>query len=502
MSNDTSAPTGVLYDSVAMQASRPTAAIFENGPVNDMARGLGRGLAVVRMGFASHWRRLARAPAPTNKPIGMESDSTDGDANFLAVAANSDLARQLLRASHACVQLLDLSGRLEAMNAHGRKLMEIDDFSLVRGTGWAEQWSSRDGARARTAFDDARAGLSTHFVAQGPTAKGSTRWWKVSVSPLRDDGGEILHILSFAYEITAIKEREAELEREVEERRRLATAFAEQLEAETRRLTEAQRRASHSEKLRLLGGFVGNVMHDINNVLAVIQGAEQLMRRKELEPAVAGVLEEVDKAIDHGRRLVRRLLDFARSEESEAEVFSPRDLIKRDADLVRHLAGRSACVVFDLRADAWPILAEPARLQSVLFNLVSNAREALHETGTIRVAVRNCSASECPEGLPPGDYLVVSVADDGVGMSADVLRRAGEPFFTTKRPGEGTGLGLASAFEFAASTKGRAIVESVPGEKTAVSLYLARAGARGDLVSTSDAAPDSGHVGPGCGRQR
>lgn len=79
--------------------------------------------------------------------------------------------------------------------------------------------------------------------------------------------------------------------------------------------------------------------------------------------------------------------------------------------------------------------------------------------------------------MHPADYVIVSVADDGAGMSVDVLQRAGEPFFTTKRPGEGTGLGLASAFEFAATANGRAYVESAPGAGTMVSLYLARAGA-------------------------
>jgi signal transduction histidine kinase len=293
---------------------------------------------------------------------------------------------------------------------------------------------------------------------------------------VRDDEGEIQHILSMSYDVTAFKAREAELERALEERQRAAASLAEQLEAESRRLKEAERRASHSEKVRLLGAFVGNVIHDINNVLAAMQGAEQVLRRQELEPKIVGMLGEVDKAIDRGRRLVRRLLDFARSEETEAEVFSPRELIERDADLARHLAGPCASIAFDLRADAWPILAEPARLQSALFNLISNAREALDGTGAIRVAVQNCPANERPQGLPPGYYVVVSVADNGVGMSADVLQRAGEPFFTTKRPGEGTGLGLASAFEFAAAAKGRAYVESAPGAGTTVSLYLARAG--------------------------
>ncbi len=123
-------------------------------------------------------------------------------------------------------------------------------------------------------------------------------------------------------------------------------------------------------------------------------------------------------------------------------------------------------------------MAEPARLQSVLFNLVSNAREALDEAGSVCIAVQNCRATDRPKELPAGDYVVVSVADDGVGMSAEVLQRAGEPFFTTKRPGEGTGLGLASAFEFAAAAGGRAYVESAPGAGATVSLYLARAGAR------------------------
>ena len=394
----------------------------------------------------------------------METRSEGGDEAILPDAGASDLPQPLLQAIGASVRLLDLAG------------MEVDDVSAVGGVEWAGRLPHEDRARARKAVADAAAGQSTRFVAQFPTADGTLRWWSVTVAPVRNEGGGVGRILALSYDVSAYKEREAALERAVEESQRAAMALAERLDAETRRVTEAQRRASHSEKLRLLGGFVGYVVHDINNVLAVMRSAEQAMRRQERETRVAGMLDEVDKAIDRGRRLVRRLLDFARSEETEAEIFSPRDLIERDADLVRHLAGPSASVSFDLRADDWPILAEPARLQSVLFNLVSNAREALLEkTGSIRVAVRNCPAKDRPEGLPAADYVVVSVADDGAGMTAEVLQRAGEPYFTTKRPGEGTGLGLASAFEFAAAVEGRAYVESAPGAGATVSLYLARA---------------------------
>ncbi|HRK19827.1 MAG TPA: ATP-binding protein, partial [Hyphomicrobiaceae bacterium] len=125
-------------------------------------------------------------------------------------------------------------------------------------------------------------------------------------------------------------------------------------------------------------------------------------------------------------------------------------------------------------------LAEKTKFQSVVFNLVSNARDAVGDDGTVTVSLGNCPSQQRPASIPPGDYVVVSVSDNGCGMPPEVLARAGEPFFTTKSEGRGTGLGLASAFELADQCSGRVLIDSAPGSGTRVSIYLPRASDTGD----------------------
>lgn len=409
------------------------------------------------------------------------------DAVIERIAKSSDFISQLLLGAPISVELIGLDGSLEAMSAHARKTMEIYDFSSVRGLDWLGLWPVDERSRIADAIEAAKAGSSTRLVARRSTARGALCRLSVLIAPVRDDSGAITRLFSSSVEAPQSSGRERAFERAIEAERRRTALLAERLAAETRRSDEAQRSVSHSMRLRLLGGFVAGVVHDINNVLAVTQGAVAAMRRQTLEPRMAELAEEAERAVGRGGRLVRRLLDFARAEAGEVETFRPRDLIERDGDLMRRLAGPGVTITFDLGddasadawADAWAIVAEPAALQSALFNLIANARDAIDGKGSVHVAVRDSREAAPPQGLEPGDYVVVSVADDGQGMTPEVLARAGEPFFTTKGPGEGAGLGLASAFEFAQRCGGRAIAKSAPGAGTTVSLFLARAGGDG-----------------------
>lgn len=409
---------------------------------------------------------------------------------FKNASARTDLAMRLLETSSACVKLIDTSGRLQAMNSPGQRLMEIDDFNVVCGAAWSELWPLNERHKIASAVEAARSGATTRLQAACPTLKGHDKWWEVTVSPVRDESGEITHIISTSYDVTPLKARELELTRALEERHRLAMSLAQQLEAETRRLTETQRRVSHSEKLRLLGQFVANVVHDMNNMLTVVQSASRAMRRTSNGASKSAVLDEVDKAVDRGVRLVRRLLDFSRAEVAAVEVFSPAQSVRRDEDLFQHLAGDRSELRLETDGEDWAILAEPSRFQSVLLNLVANARDATTEQGQIRITVASCPAVDRPPGLPMGDYVVIKVSDNGVGMTREALRRAGEPFFTTKGAGKGTGLGLASAFEFAERCSGRVSIESMREQGTTISLYLPRAAARGDAVVASPSEVD------------
>lgn len=406
---------------------------------------------------------------------------------FTDLSAGSNLVDVLLRTSQGCIKIIDLTGALRGMNEGGQRQLEIDDFPSVCGMQWSQLWPASERSRIETALEEALAGRSTRLIAPCPTMKGAMKWWDVSVTPIFSPLGDVTHVLSVSNDVSHFRERETQLQRTLLESQRVLTSLAQQLESETRRLAAAQRRLSHTDKLRLLGQFVGNVVHDINNVLAVMQSASRAMRRQALEPRAAMLLEEVDKAVDRGEKLVRRLLDFARTDDSAAELFSPAQLIEREAELLRHLAGAQVNLKLDIADKVWPVVAEPARFQSVLFNLVSNARDALEGAGDITVSIKNCHANARPKGLPASDYVVFAISDNGAGMNPDILAKFGEPFFTTKGPGKGTGLGVASAFDFAVNAGGRVFVESALGTGTTVTLYLPRASALGEVVSRHDA---------------
>lgn len=410
---------------------------------------------------------------------------------FTQLATSTDLAARLLEGSQACVMLIDLEGRLREMSDRGRRLLEIDEAAFLPGLAWTDVWPEETRAPAAAALEAAISGEVGHFQAERPTSKGVTAQWAVTLAPLRSSDGRVLDVLATGYDVTPPKSREIELTRALEERHRLAMSLAQQLEAETRRLTDTQRRVSHSEKLRLLGQFVGDVVHDMNNVLSVVQSASRVMRRQSSVKKHLQVLDEVDRASEQGVRLVRRLLDFSRSDGATVEVFSPAQWLRREQDLLRHLAGDRAILNIETDAEDWQILAEPARFQSVLLNLVANARDAIATKGQIHLKVAACSVGSKPAGLTADDYVLVTVADNGAGMTREALRRAGEPFFTTKGRGQGTGLGLASAFEFAERCGGRVIIESARDKGTTISLYLPRAATRGDavVVATSEVDP-------------
>ncbi|NLH80082.1 MAG: PAS domain-containing protein [Phyllobacteriaceae bacterium] len=399
-----------------------------------------------------------------------------------------NLAAALFQASPDCVKILDPDGRLLDMNPCGRSLMEIQDFAGLRDRPWISLWPEEGRARIAAALEDARLGRAGFFEADCPTAAGTPKQWEVSVLPIRDGAGEVVRILATSRDVTEAKRREALLTQKLDEQRAALMSLIGQLDAERRRVEETRSQISHTEKLRVLGRFVGSVVHDINNVLASMAGAARLLRRRAEDTRTIDILDHVDQAVDRGARLVRQLLDFSRSGEGEPEPVDLAAALAADGELLRHLVGRAVEVTIDVEEGIWPVLIAPGRLQSVLFNLVANARDALGAgPGHVRVVARNRGSLARAAGLPSGDWVEIAVIDDGPGMPPEVVARLGEPFFTTKEAGRGTGLGVPSAFDLAEQAGGRVEIDSTLGGGTRISLHLPRSGADGQPIDTPDA---------------
>lgn len=245
-----------------------------------------------------------------------------------------------------------------------------------------------------------------------------------------------------------------------------------------RRVVEEQLR--QAQKMEAVGQLTGGVAHDFNNLLGIILGHAELLREVaaqggELEPLIEPILQ----AANRGATLTQQLLAFSRR-----QVLAPRP-VQLDSILTRmqpllQSTLTPAIALTCSQADAlWSCLVDPGQLENALLNLVLNARDALDNDGSIRIEMTNRSVAaakgEQVSGLEPGDYVTVTVIDDGPGMDEATLARAFEPFFTTKPPGRGTGLGLSMVFGFAHQSGGQAEIDSAPGQGTRVTVWLPRA---------------------------
>jgi PAS domain S-box-containing protein len=217
-----------------------------------------------------------------------------------------------------------------------------------------------------------------------------------------------------------------------------------------------------NERLDSLGHLAGGVAHDFNNLLAVILGycgivAESLPDDDPNQDDVEGIR----KAAERGASLTRQLLIFSRLEPSRLESVDLNAVARETGDLLSRTLGEDICVVTRLADDLNVVRADRTKMEQVLLNLVMNARAAMPDGGVLSIATENADAS-----------VVLSVTDQGHGMEAEVVQRAFEPFFTTRPKGQGTGLGLATAYGAVTDAGGSIEIESAPGAGTTVRIQL------------------------------
>ncbi|MFN3743257.1 MAG: PAS domain S-box protein [Hyphomicrobiaceae bacterium] len=240
-----------------------------------------------------------------------------------------------------------------------------------------------------------------------------------------------------------------------------------------------------AQRLEAIGQLTGGIAHDFNNLLTVIVGNLELLEPRLSDDGTLELLREVKEAAEKGAQLTDHLLTFARRQRLESQKISLNGLVTAAADLLRRTIG--ANIVLDVvpAANLWLTRADPGLVETAIVNLVINARDAMPVGGRIVIETRNATldaaGAELIPGLSVGQYVVLSVTDNGFGMPPEVAERAFEPFFTTKGPGKGSGLGLASVYGFARQSGGHATLYSEVGKGTTVRIYLPRADA-GDAV--------------------
>jgi two-component system, cell cycle sensor histidine kinase and response regulator CckA len=223
-----------------------------------------------------------------------------------------------------------------------------------------------------------------------------------------------------------------------------------------------------SQRLESIGTIASGITHDLNNVLAPICMATELLRSENLRPEAFALISMIDESARRGASIVKQVLTFARGSDGKRTSLDLSFLIKETCKVGTATFPRNIKISFDIQQDLSSVKGDPTQLHQVLMNLCVNARDAMPEGGSLTLAAKNIPATNKGQKLE----VLIEVTDTGMGIPADIVEKIFDPFFTTKEPGKGTGLGLSTVLGIVKSHGGRIQVESTPGKGTRFQLFF------------------------------
>ncbi|MGE0084319.1 MAG: PAS domain S-box protein [Desulfococcaceae bacterium] len=297
----------------------------------------------------------------------------------------------------------------------------------------------------------------------------------LSMSPIRDKENRVSAIMAVLEDIT--DRRKAE-----EEKNKL------------------QAQLIQAQKMESVGRLAGGVAHDYNNMLSVILGyTEMALEKLTPEDRLRPDLEEIKAAARRSADITRQLLAFSRQQTIAPRVLSLNETVESMLRMLRRLIGENIDLSWYPGACLWPVYMDPIQLDQILVNLCVNARDAISDVGKISIetGIKTFDQAYCADhaDFMPGDFVLLSVSDDGCGMDRATLDKIFEPFFTTKEIGRGTGLGLATVYGIVRQNSGFINVYSEPGQGTIFRIYLPRHKAAAEQVQKKDSAAPADALG-------
>jgi signal transduction histidine kinase/ActR/RegA family two-component response regulator len=267
----------------------------------------------------------------------------------------------------------------------------------------------------------------------------------VTATPLTDDTGALVGGISVLRDVTQQRQLEVQL--------------------------------MQSQKMEAIGQLAGGVAHDFNNLLAVIMGYGELLLGEFSENDPKGNdVAEVLAAARRGVSLTRQLLAFSRQQMIQPSVLDLNEIVFGIEKMLRRIIGEHIRLSTKLAGALWPLKADASQIEQILLNLTVNARDAMPEGGRLSIETGNTVLSESAllrqSGVAPGEYVMLTVTDTGVGMDAETQKRIFEPFFTTKEVGKGTGLGLSTVYGIVRQSGGHVEVTTELGRGSAFRVYF------------------------------
>lgn len=425
--------------------------------------------------------------------IGTVQDISERKRAEAAVARSEARFRTLADTLPALIFIGDAEGRNAWVNGSYGAYTGLPPDRLL-GEGWRQVAHPAD-LRQADRQSAARRGAGEPHVTEMRLrrADGAERWHLVRSQPVREAGGAVLQWVGAATDIqeiveareamaagrTAVEQANAALEARVAERTASLAEANARLAAEIERREAVQAALVQSQKLEAVGQLTSGIAHDFNNVIAAIAGGFSVIERRTQDPRLLEIARHGAKAAERGGTLVRQLLAFARQQVLTPRPCDLRALLAEAEPLILRSLGPRVALGLEVAEGLAPVRVDPVQLEAALINLAVNARDAMPEGGRVAIAARPSPPGEAgrPAELGPAPAVALSIADSGTGMAPEVLARVLDPFFTTKAPGRGTGLGLAMVHGFVHQSGGALRIESREGEGTTVTLWLPEAGA-------------------------
>ncbi|MCR5872925.1 PAS domain S-box protein [Phenylobacterium sp. J426] len=348
--------------------------------------------------------------------------------------------------------MLDPNGVVANWNAGAAKIKGYRAEDIV-GQHFSRFYTEGDRAAGVPARALQAATEQGRYEAEGWRVRkdGSLFWASVVIDAIRDEDGALLGFAKITRDIT--EKRTAQLE-----------------------LQRAHEQLAQAQKMEALGKLTGGVAHDFNNLLMVVAGQAQLLRKRVADDARAlRALDAIEASAKRGEDLTRHLLAFSRRQRLQPMSISLAERLEDLRALIATSLPASISLDLALPDDLWPVKVDPSELELALLNLAVNARDAMSTGGALSIRAANATLDRRDDALR-GEFVAVTVEDNGTGIPADILPRIFDPFFTTKEVSKGTGLGLSQVYGFAEQSGGRVEVDSQLGRGTRFTLYLPRSG--------------------------
>ena len=410
----------------------------------------------VRKDGSIFWAHVVIDPIrdPSGKLIGFAKitrDLTERMAAEATLRQSEDQFKRLVQSvTDYAIYMLDPQGLVASWNSGAERIKGYAPEEII-GEHFSRFYTTEDRHIGQPARALAIARSDGRFASEGWRVRkdGQRFWASIVIDAIHDDAGSLVGFAKITRDLTEREESQRQLDRVREA------------------LFQAQ-------KMDAIGQLTGGVAHDFNNLLMATLGSLELLRKR--IPDDERSMRLLDNAVEGARRgatLTQRMLAFARRQDLTLTRVDIPMLVHGMTDLIERSLGPSIIIEtrFPLRLEA--VAADVNQLEMAVLNLVVNARDAMPDGGAITISARSHTVKAGGQNsLPAGKYVALSVVDTGVGMDAETLSRAAEPFFTTKGVGKGTGLGLSMVHGIAEQSGGRLVLQSVAGEGVTAELWL------------------------------